>query len=59
MKSRYSKYKSSGVEWIGDIPEHWRIGKLYQYGELKSGSTPLRTEPEYWENGSIPWMSSV
>jgi len=23
MKNRYSKYKPSGVEWIGDMPEHW------------------------------------
>ena len=19
----YDKYKPSGIEWIGDIPEHW------------------------------------
>jgi type I restriction enzyme, S subunit len=22
---RYSKYRSSGVKWLGDIPEHWDI----------------------------------
>lgn len=22
---RYDKYKDSGVEWIGEIPEHWKI----------------------------------
>lgn len=21
---RYSKYKDSGVEWVGEVPEHWR-----------------------------------
>jgi len=25
---RYSKYKDSGVEWIGKIPDHWDSGKL-------------------------------
>jgi type I restriction enzyme S subunit len=25
---RYEKYKDSGVEWIGEIPEHWEITKL-------------------------------
>ncbi len=25
---RYEKYKDSGVEWIGEIPEHWEIGRL-------------------------------
>ena len=24
----YSKYKSSGIEWIGDIPESWEVKKL-------------------------------
>ena len=26
--TKYSTYKDSGVEWIGVIPEHWRISKL-------------------------------
>ncbi|SHJ42006.1 restriction endonuclease subunit S [Thermoclostridium caenicola] len=25
---RYERYKDSGVEWIGEIPEHWICGKL-------------------------------
>ena len=50
--------KDSGVEWIGKIPKGWRIGKLYQYSEMSNGSTPSRVKPEYWENGTIPWMSS-
>ncbi len=25
---RYERYKDSGVEWIGEIPEHWEINKL-------------------------------
>ncbi len=24
----YSKYKPSGVEWLGEVPEHWTIKKL-------------------------------
>ena len=26
--SRYSKYRDSGIEWIGEIPEHWEIKKV-------------------------------
>ena len=22
---KYPKYKDSGIEWIGDIPEHWNV----------------------------------
>lgn len=25
---QYDKYKSSGVEWIGEIPEHWDLKKI-------------------------------
>jgi len=25
---KYTSYKDSGVEWIGEIPEHWEIKKL-------------------------------
>lgn len=25
---RYDAYKDSGVEWLGDIPEHWELGRL-------------------------------
>lgn len=26
--SSYPKYKSSGVEWLGDVPEHWGVTAL-------------------------------
>jgi type I restriction enzyme S subunit len=25
---RYERYKDSGVEWIGEIPEHWGVSKI-------------------------------
>lgn len=25
---RYPKYKDSGVEWLGEVPEHWEVGRL-------------------------------
>jgi len=25
---KYNKYKDSGIEWIGEIPEHWEVKKL-------------------------------
>ena len=32
------KMKDSGVEWIGEIPESWIVGKLKNYSELKISS---------------------
>lgn len=31
------KMKSSGVDWIGDIPEHWAVRKIKAFGDIKSG----------------------
>jgi type I restriction enzyme S subunit len=29
MKLRsYPKYKESGIEWLGEIPERWEVKKL-------------------------------
>jgi type I restriction enzyme S subunit len=37
---KYPKYKDSGVEWIGDIPEGWEVIKLKQLGTIVTGNTP-------------------
>ena len=34
---RYKKYKPSGVEWQGDVPEHWKVGKCGFYLRILSG----------------------
>lgn len=28
MENRYEKYKDSGIAWIGNIPEHWKVKRL-------------------------------
>jgi len=28
VRKRYPKYKDSGIEWLGEIPEHWEIKRL-------------------------------
>lgn len=34
------KLKDSGVEWIGEIPEHWEICKIKNIFFLSTGTTP-------------------
>jgi type I restriction enzyme, S subunit len=33
----YAKYKNSGVEWIGDIPEGWEVIKMKYIGNFING----------------------
>ena len=49
--------KDSGVEWLGEVPEHWTVPKLKYVGQVESGHTPSRQHPEYWENCTIPWFT--
>lgn len=49
--------KDSGVEWLGEVPEHWGAPKARYVATLESGHTPSRNKPEYWENCYIPWIS--
>ena len=49
--------KDSGVAWLGEVPAHWRVGKIQNFARRESGHTPSRQHPEWWENCTIPWFS--
>jgi type I restriction enzyme S subunit len=42
----YPAYKDSGVEWIGEIPEHWEVKRLKDVAECNSESLAETTNPE-------------
>lgn len=41
---QYPKYKESGIQWIGQVPEHWKVSKLKYFVECRMGETILATE---------------
>jgi len=44
---------------IGKIPKDWEIKSIGQITkEAIVGSTPLRRIKEYWEKGTIPWLTN-
>lgn len=49
--------KDSGVEWLGEVPEHWSVSALGYYSYLNTGATPDRSNSNYWE-GDIPWIKT-
>ena len=54
----YPKYKPSGVEWLGDVPEKWTPIRLKWIATRYAGGSPDRSNDAYWEDGSIPWINS-
>lgn len=53
----YDSYKDSGIEWIGEIPNHWQIKKVKNFTQILTGSTPKSTDDSYW-NGNINWVTT-
>ncbi|WP_201616194.1 restriction endonuclease subunit S [Psychrobacter immobilis] len=52
-----AKMKDSGVEWIGEIPEHWGIKRLkYIFEVIQTGTTPSTVNDKFY-NGNINWYS--
>lgn len=57
-------YKSSGGKMVynpilkREIPEGWGVKKLSEIAMTGSGGTPLSSNPEFYENGTIPWINS-
>lgn len=48
--------RPSGIEWIGDIPKHWKLIQLGTLCDFRNGYTPSKSKDDYWENGTIPWF---
>ncbi len=36
----YPAYKDSGVEWLGEIPEHWEVRRLKFVAHIEAGQSP-------------------
>lgn len=49
---RYSEYKNSGVQWLGEIPGHWGCVPLKRICEMKSGNN--LTSLDILDKGEFP-----
>jgi len=47
---RYAKYKASGVEWLGEVPEHWELVRLKSIFQLVTEKATERHHPLGLEN---------
>lgn len=52
------KMKDSGIEWIGEVPEHWEVKRMKELSAISSGTTPKSGEDKYYENGIHPWLNT-
>jgi type I restriction enzyme S subunit len=48
--------KDSGVEWLGEVPRHWKLKQIRHLCTVVGGGTPSKSNPTFWM-GNIPWVS--
>ncbi|MGB4957484.1 MAG: restriction endonuclease subunit S [Candidatus Saccharimonas sp.] len=52
--------KETNIPWLGQVPQHWKVGKIYQYCTTGSGTTPNSNLGDWYtdtESGT-PWVTT-
>lgn len=52
---KYQQYVNSGFDWVGEIPAQWNNMRLRFVCEFRNGYTPSKANPDFWQDGIIPW----
>ena len=52
------RLKPSGVEWLGDVPEHWQVRRVKSLSLVKRGASPRPIDdPKYFDDdGEYAWV---
>ncbi|HCF4357006.1 TPA: restriction endonuclease subunit S [Pseudomonas aeruginosa] len=51
----YPTYKDSGIEWLGEVPEHWVMGSLKNMAQIRNGRDYKEVESS---DGEYPVIGS-
>lgn len=57
-KEKYKEPAAPNLEELPELPEGWAWATVEQLGDVNTGATPLRSNSDYWSDGSIPWIKS-
>lgn len=49
--------KDSTLEWIAEVPAHWKVANIRRFATMKTGHTPSRGNSDYWVDCTIPWVT--
>jgi type I restriction enzyme S subunit len=54
----HAPIKPSGIEWLGDVPEHWKVVPIKWLSPVKRGASPRPIDdPKYFdEEGEYAWV---
>ncbi|UII30720.1 restriction endonuclease subunit S [Fulvivirga ulvae] len=53
------KFIDQEYRWLGSLPSHWKPKRIKDvFGDFGSGTTPKSSNPNYYDNGKIPWLNT-
>jgi type I restriction enzyme S subunit len=54
----HTRFKDSGIEWLGEVPEGWTVKKLGHLSVIVRGGSPRPAgDPRYFDGDHIPWIT--
>ena len=49
--------KDSGIEWLGEVPEHWGVKRIKHIARrIQTGCTPPTSNEQHYEDGTLQWF---
>jgi len=57
--ARYDKYKATEIQWLENIPIHWKFDRIKNLTTTQSGTTPPSGVSEYYDNGLHYWVRTT
>ena len=55
---RYPEYKDSGVEWLGEVPAHWKVIAIKWVSPVFRGASPRPIDDQKYfdDEGEFAWV---
>jgi type I restriction enzyme, S subunit len=54
----HAPMKPSGIEWLGDVPEHWEVKAMRNIANVVRGASPRPAgDPLFFGGGAVPWVT--
>ena len=54
----HAPMKASGIEWLGDVPEHWPVKAVRMIASVVRGASPRPAgDSRYFGGDAVPWIT--
>ena len=57
-KAKYKEPAMPDTSRLTELPEGWCWTTIDQFAIVRTGATPLKGKAAYYENGTVPWVTS-